>query len=337
MLPGEADAAEDLDGVLGAAVRGLRRGGGGEGGGEPTYIGPFPGAPCLLVGGAGRVPGQGAGLFEADEHVGAEVLDRLERPDGPPELLAHAGVSDGRVQAPGGSPAGVGGEEDGGQVADERGVEGQDPVRRYVDGVGPYLRRRPGRVDAAVRAHGEPLGAGVHEEPEHPAGRVGGGQEQQIGRLAGEDGRGGAVKAVAALGGGGGERAGGEGEGGGTLPGGEASAQVPEQLREQAAGPGRPAEHRPRQRGGEVRPRQRPVSRLLQDHGEVQETAAPTPVLLGQMDPGQPLPGERLPVRGAHPARSRAPPRPEACAPHRAGRPAPATPVRSAPARGAPR
>ncbi|GFN03528.1 hypothetical protein Smic_20840 [Streptomyces microflavus] len=297
VLPGETDAAEDLDGVLGAAVRGLRRGGGGERGGEPAHLG-------LLVGGAGRVPGQGAGLLQADEHVGAEVLDGLERPDGPPELFAYGGVCDGRVQAPGGGAAGVGGEEDGGQVPDEvgieGGVEGQNPLLRYVDGFGPHLRCGPGRVDAAVRAHGEPLGPGVHEEPALAVG-CNGGQEQQVGRLGGEDGRGGPVETVAARGRGGGEGAGGEGEGGGTVPRGEAPDQV--------TGPGahRPPHHLTHKSGGEAGPRQRGVGGLLQDHGEVQETAAPAPVLLGQMDPGQPLPGERLPVGGAHPGGGRAP------------------------------
>ncbi len=287
MLPGEAGAAEDLDGVLGAGVRGLRCGGGGEGGGEPTR--PVPG---LLVGGAGGVPGEGAGLFEADEHVGAEVLDRLERPDGPPELLPHAGVFDGRAQTAGGGPAGVGGEEDGGQVADEGGCEGQGPVGRYGDGVGPHLCRGPGGVDAAVRAHGEPFRPGVHEEPAL-AGGGGGGEEQQVGGVGGEGGRGGAVEAVAGRGGGGGEGAGGEGEGGGTFPGGDGPERVA------GRGAGGACQHRAHEYGREVRAGQRAVGRLLQDHREVQDSAAPAPVLLGQLDAGQPLCGERRPVLGA--------------------------------------
>ncbi len=260
----------------------------------PAPSAPTPSAPGRLVRGAGRVPGEGAGLFEADEHVGAEVLDRLERPDGPPELFAHGGVGDGGVQAPGGGAAGVCGEEDGGQVTDEPGVgDRHGPVRRYVDGVGPHLGCGPGRVDAAVRAHGEPLRTGVHEEPALTVGR-GGGQQEQVGGVGAQDGRGGAVEVVAARERGGGEGAGAEGEGGGAVPGG----QRPEQV----TGPGAhcPPQHRAHQRGREVRPRQRSVRGLLQDHGEVEEVPAATAVRLGQMDAGQPLPGERFPVGGAH-------------------------------------
>lgn len=311
VLPGEADAAEDLDGVLGAGVRGLGCGGGGERGGEPAHAGfrdAGPGGSAAgtrrpgLVGGAGGVPGEGAGLFEADEHVGAEVLDRLERPDGPSELLADSGVFDGGVQAPGGAPAGVGGEEDGGQVGDERGVQGQHPVCRDVDGVGAHLGGGPGRVDAAVRAHGDPPGPGVHEEPALAVGR-GGGQQEQVGRPGGQDGRGGAVDPVAAIGRGRGEGAGREGEGGGALSLGE----LPERAAHRP-GPGghRVAQHGGGERGREVGAGQRGVSGLLQNDGEVEEAPAATAVRLGQMDAGESLRRERLPVGRAYAGGGRA-------------------------------
>ncbi len=289
VLPGEADAAEDLDGVLGAGVRDVGCGGGGERGDEPAR-------PGVLSGGAGRVPGEGAGLFEADEHVGAEVLDRLERSDGPPELLPYEGVFGGGAQAEGGGSAGVGGEQDRCQVAGERRVgQGDGPVRRYVDGVGAHLGGGPGRVGAAVRADGEPGRPGVQEEPALAVGR-GGGQQDQVGRVGAEDGGCDAVEPVPARDGGGGEGAGAEGEGGGAVARGELPERSGRVLR---PGLHRAVQHGGGEHGGEVRAGEHGVRRLFQDDREVQEVPAPAAVRLGQVDAGEPLGGEPLPVGGA--------------------------------------
>jgi hypothetical protein len=47
---------------------------------------------------------RGASELGADEHVGAEVLDRLERADRPVELLAALGVGDCQLRQPGSDP-----------------------------------------------------------------------------------------------------------------------------------------------------------------------------------------------------------------------------------------
>ena len=91
MLPGEADAAEDLDAVLGVVHRVVQRQRGGGRGGERVLAG-------CLVGGAGGVPGQGGGAFGPAGHGGAQVLDRLERADRAAELAADPGVAGRRAR-----------------------------------------------------------------------------------------------------------------------------------------------------------------------------------------------------------------------------------------------
>lgn len=50
--------------------------------------------------------------------------------------------------------------------------------------------------------------------------------------------------------------------------------------------------------GGQVRPRQQPRGRLLDDDSEVHEVAAPAVALLGEVEPEEPLLGGGVPVRG---------------------------------------
>ena len=108
VLPGEADAAEDLDALLGA-VRGAPR--------APTA----PAMRALRCAGAvgrrlgalfaprrRRVPGHRGALLDRHQHVGQRVLDRLELPDGPAELDPHLGVLRGRLEAPAGDPRALG-------------------------------------------------------------------------------------------------------------------------------------------------------------------------------------------------------------------------------------
>ena len=87
VLPGEADAAVDLD-VLGRAVEvrlGTERLG--EARGDRQFVVTFLGRPGGVVRGRLR-------RLDVQEHVGALVLDRLERSDRPTELHAVLRVLD---------------------------------------------------------------------------------------------------------------------------------------------------------------------------------------------------------------------------------------------------
>lgn len=287
VLPCEADAAEDLDAVLGAAVRGVERGARSEGGDQCAYL-------RGLVGRAGGIPYERAGLLDAHEHVGAEMLDALELADGATELFPDLGVRDGGVQRPGGGAAGFGGEQGGGEIAYGPGIGADGPAGGDVDAVGPDLGGGAGGVGAGMRAHGQPFGGGVDGEPEDAGGRIRGEQEQ-VGFGGGEHGRGDAVEAVAALALHGGEAAGAEGDGTDAGTGREGAHESAHLCR---AGRRR-TEHRRGEHGRQVGAGERGPSRLLQDDGEVEERAAPSPVLLGQMEGEQALFREPVPAAGA--------------------------------------
>ncbi len=282
VFPGEADPAEDLDGVLGAAVRGVQGGSRGERGAQAPYA-------FRLARRAGGVPGQGAGLFDADEHVGAQVLDALEPSDGAAELFADLGVFGGGVQRTGRGAAGLGGEQDGGEVADEAGVGAQGTRGGDEDSVGADRRGGPGGVGGAVRAHGQALRGGVDGEPARAGGR-GGGQQEQVGLGAGEHRRQLTVQEVAVLVLDGGERARAQRDGPDARAGGQLAHQVTGARGVQDG-------------GGEgvrqVGARQRDAAGLFEHDGEVEEIAASAPVRLGQMDTEQPLLRESAPIRGA--------------------------------------
>lgn len=158
VLPGEADTAEDLDAVLGAAVGGVQSRARGEGGDQCAGL-------RGLVRRAGGVPHQRAGLLDAYEHVGAEVFDALELSDGAAELLTDLGVRDGGVQRPGGGAACLGGEQDGREIADGPGVDAYGTGGGDEYAVDADLGGGSGRVGAAVRAYGHPFGSGVDGEP----------------------------------------------------------------------------------------------------------------------------------------------------------------------------
>ncbi len=118
VLPGEPDAAVQLDPLGGGPAQGLQR----LGQGEPARL--------LAVGGGagpGRVVRRRAGRLHLDVGVGQPVLDRLEGADRPPELLALPHVLHGPLQHPAGRPHGLGGETDGDGVA-EPGERGEDVV-----------------------------------------------------------------------------------------------------------------------------------------------------------------------------------------------------------------
>ncbi len=133
VLPGEADAAEHLDAVLGGAVGGLGGEGAGDRGGEGRLVAPD--------GGPRRVPGCRPGLLEGAQHVGAPVLHPLELTDRSAELLAHERVLGRGGDAPRRHADALGGQEHGGQTPDARGAG-----RARHEAVGGRPRAgRPGR------------------------------------------------------------------------------------------------------------------------------------------------------------------------------------------------
>src|SRR6266550_3871298 len=92
VLPGEADAAVDLD-VLGGGVEvGVRAVRLGEAGDGRQLVVELGGGPARVVGGR-------LGRLHLEQHVGALVLDGLEAADGPAELDADLGVVDRHVEA----------------------------------------------------------------------------------------------------------------------------------------------------------------------------------------------------------------------------------------------
>ncbi len=279
VFPGEADAAEDLDAVLGAGVGGVQGGGGGQRGDQAADGGRF-------VQGAGGVPDQGAGLFAAHQHVGAEVFDRLELADGAAELFAYRGVFGGGLQRPAGRTAGLGGEQDAGQVADERAVDGQEACGGHQDAVRAHLGDRPGGVGALLDPYGQRRGVG--RQPDRARGGRSG-EHDHVGVTAGQDRGRGSVQDVAVRLLDGGERARAECDGGEEFAGGQGPYEVPVSgAAEQFGGEG----------GGQIRARERGAAHLLQDDGEVEQCAAASAVGLGQMRSEQALRGEPVPVGG---------------------------------------
>src|SRR5690606_9253969 len=106
-------------------------GGAGEGGGHRGGVGQLVAAGGR---GPGRVPHGAGGQLGGDGHVGAVVLHRLERADGPAELDPLLGVGGGRVGAGAGQPDGLGGQDDPGQVDEQPAGAGQDGGRGAVEG-----------------------------------------------------------------------------------------------------------------------------------------------------------------------------------------------------------
>ncbi len=111
-----------------------------------------------------RVPHDRARLFERHEHAGALVLDALELPDRPAELLAHLGVLRGGRHTPAGDARRFRAEQHRGKVEHVGTVQPvEHPIRRH----GYVVRLNPG--DAAYRIHARQLGNGqlgrVHGDP----------------------------------------------------------------------------------------------------------------------------------------------------------------------------
>ena len=136
VLPGEADPAEHLDAVLGVihrVVQGHRRRGRR---GQRVLV-------RRLVRGPRRVPGQRGGPVGPAEHPGAQVLDRLERADGPAELVPGPGVLGRGVAAPAGHRGRLHRGQRRGQVPHPGRAQPGDDLLRVDDRIRP-AGRRPG-------------------------------------------------------------------------------------------------------------------------------------------------------------------------------------------------
>src|SRR5262245_49732968 len=167
VFPGEADAAVDLDVLLGAAHEGVAGPRLGDAR-EQALLG------VVRVGGLERLARGAAPGLERDQHVGALVLHCLEGADGPPELDAAARVLRGRVEHALEAAHHLGGEERrrvalrareprprGARLADRAGADaGEFQARegaRAVERVEAAAREaRGGAVD---REEAEPVGA----------------------------------------------------------------------------------------------------------------------------------------------------------------------------------
>jgi hypothetical protein len=112
VLPGEADAAEYLDALLGAVRGRLERDGARDARAEIVVRGA-----AVLAPGRRRVPGHRGALLDRDQHVGERMLDGLELADGPAELDPHLGVLRRRLETPAGDPRALGRDQHLGQTA----------------------------------------------------------------------------------------------------------------------------------------------------------------------------------------------------------------------------
>ena len=111
MLPGEPDAAVDLNAVGRHPGERLRAVAVRDRGGDRESV---PGR--LARRGGDRVVGRRPGSLDVHGHLRAPVLHRLERADGPPELNARLGVLDRELHHPLRAADLLGGERDGRQV-----------------------------------------------------------------------------------------------------------------------------------------------------------------------------------------------------------------------------
>ena len=164
VLPGEADAAVDLD-VLGGGVEvGLGAVGLGQAGDRGQLVVELGRAPGGVVGG-------GLGRLDLEQHVGALVLDGLEGADGATELHAVLGVLHRHLEHELGAADLLGGEADSGEV--EHPLERRPSRRRRCRRARPAMPsssslaclRVWSMVDSAVRVR--PAASPVDREQRH--------------------------------------------------------------------------------------------------------------------------------------------------------------------------
>ena len=166
VLPGEADAAVDLDAVLGAVLGGDGGEGRGDGGGELEGAGLLTvvlTASAFLVDGAGGIPHRGGGAFGFGDHVGALVLDGLELADRATELFPDLGVGRGGVGGPPRNADALCREQRRDQRSGHRLRQvGQHAVVGHLDAVGAHVRDGAQRVDGGDRLDLELVGVEDH-------------------------------------------------------------------------------------------------------------------------------------------------------------------------------
>ena len=153
VLPGESDATVHLDVQFGVAHVGREGQGRGGGGDEPELL-------RILPSGAGGVPHAGQRGLGGHQHVGAVMLDGLERRDGPAELLTHLGIFDGGVDTIRRSADGLGAEQ-GARVGLRRGP----PAGQHLGG-GVGKGDPPGTagaVEVAGHLHDDSVGAALDQ------------------------------------------------------------------------------------------------------------------------------------------------------------------------------
>ena len=99
------------------------------------------------------VPGRGGDRLGRLQHLGAQVLDRLEAADLRAELLAHPGVLHRRLQAPPGDPRRLGGRQGDARPAAAAPRSARGPARPSLDrDVDRDRPEPPGQVEADERA-----------------------------------------------------------------------------------------------------------------------------------------------------------------------------------------
>ncbi len=301
VLPGVADAAENLDALMRAADGRVHRHHRGHCGGE------LGGRAEAGAGQRGSgVPGRGGGLLGGGEHPGAAVLDRLELADRPAELMAHLGVAGGGGDRPVRDAARLGPEQGRRQRADQgRWQAVQDPAGRHGQPGGPHPAGRAGQVQAVhrrdlqvggVHRHPDPLLAAGHRQDEQPGlaraqHRPAAAVDDQCPRPAWLSF---AVRTDA--------------RGQPHRPGERARGQVLDQPGQLiAVGPG---QHRAGQHRGQEPARQQRAAQFLGRDGQLGQPEALPAQLLGQMQPEQALAGQAGPQRGGVLGRRRRPRRP---------------------------
>lgn len=179
MLPGESDAAVDLDAVLCALHRGVGNDDGGDVRGEV-------GGVVTVVEGRGGIPQHRARLLQRDAHVGALVLDALELADRTPELHPRLRVLGCGGHAPGHHADRLRTENDGGDGPDApRAQPVEDPVGAHPNGVGGDPCGAADHVDAVLHCDGDVRGI-----DDGPADVVAAGDREKhgVGVFAAEDG-----------------------------------------------------------------------------------------------------------------------------------------------------
>ena len=174
VLPGEADAPVHLDVELRALVRRRQ--------GERRRHGRRQRELVAAVGGRpGGVPDERRRELRRHEHVGAVVLDGLERRDGPSELHPHLGVGGGLLRALGRDAHGLGGGDQAGQVDQDAPPAGDHLGRRTRQ---RDARAAPCRVEVVRNVHHHAARSDVDHDDVVPRG-----EDEQMGEATAQDRR----------------------------------------------------------------------------------------------------------------------------------------------------